>query len=435
MATIPIPGPLNTPYEYVGDIPALGSLSLTKLAKSYEELEQTSLAPFFPTETIEARTIRIETIKYGLGLMPIVQMGKPAGAFMEPDRIEVRSISPAYVREDDFLDQGLINQLRAPGTFNENYGAEKLIADRVRKLITRHNRTVEWFRVQAMLGAINYYERRTNYSINVSTQIPTHNFLRYDGWDDTLGANATATLGSVVYTANKALTNNKGRKEALLFTDGNTRFGVSWAHPNADIVRSLKLIKQYLHNTNKNKFTDIIMSSDLYTLIQENSYIKQYLGSVGIFSVVPGQNAPVAGSSGTPPFISFGPGGDITSIAGLNIILVDNMFRNPINDEIELMWPNHKVAIVARNHYQDRANTLGKTVYCVGESPDGRPGLWMRTGPDQTPPLTPGRTMQMGNAFLPYAVYPQWISLIDVCEPSEINNNLILSSDVGYGTY
>jgi hypothetical protein len=51
------------------------------------------------------------------------------------------------------------------------------------------------------------------------------------------------------------------------------------------------------------------------------------------------------------------------------------------------------------------------------------------------PPAVPGRAMQMGDAFLPYAMYPQWISLLTVAEAEEIDENLILRSDLSYGTF
>jgi hypothetical protein len=59
----------------------------------------------------------------------------------------------------------------------------------------------------------------------------------------------------------------------------------------------------------------------------------------------------------------------------------------------------------------------------------------MRSMGDTGSPSPPGRTIQMGDAFLPFAKYPHWISLIDVAYEGEIDNNLILSQDLSYGTF
>jgi hypothetical protein len=424
----------STPYEFVGELPALGSLQLTQLARSYEEVESTSLDPFFPAQSIDARTIVIETIKEGLGIAPLVQFGKPAGAFMDNERIERRIIEPAVTREDDFLDQGLINQLRKPGTFNEAWAPQQLMEHRVRKLVVRQKRTISLLQAYVLQGGIDHLEPRTNVRTVVSTQIPAHNFFRYDGFGATLAAAAPIT--GTPYTAAKALSNNKGRPEALMFVDTATNTaGVPWTHPYADILRCLRYLKQYAMNTNKNRYTDLVMSRDLYTVIQENHHIKASMGQVGIFMNSVGLATGSANASTPPALYQFSSDGELKAMAGLNIILVDTMFRDPEDDEVKKMWPSNLVAIVARNHYSDRQQTLGYTQYCVGEAPDGKPGMWMRSGPDQMPPAPPGRTMQIGNAFLPYAMYPQWIMLLTVAEEEDVDANVYLRADLSYGTF
>lgn len=429
--------PTSTPYEYVGDVPALGSLQLTRLAKSYEQIDSQGLEDLFPTTQSEERTVVIETVKEGLGIMPIVAMGIPAGNFLEPERIERRYVQPAFVREDDFVDQALINQLRKVGTMNEKDPPIQIIQRRVAKLVNRHNRTRNLLQAMVLQGGINYTDPRTRQSINVSTQIPTHNYLRYDGWDGSVAANAA--IGSTGYTAAKALTNNKGRKEALLFADRSMRAAVPWSHPQADIPRCLRLLKQYCLNTNKIVLTDMVMSRDLYTVIQENELIQAMMGSVGVITTV-GSNGivnsanPISANM-TAPTVRFDSAGDVSSVAGLNIRKIDTLYRDPVDNVIKKMWPSNLVAIIAKAHHQDASATLGQTMEPVGESPDGTPGMWMRTGPDQMPPAVPGRAMQMGNCFLPYATYPQWIMLLTVAESGDIDENLILRADLSYGTF
>jgi hypothetical protein len=435
--------PSSSNYEYIGDVTALGSLNLTMLARSYEQIEVGSLDDIFPSQDIPERTITIEQMLEGLGIMPIVRFGVPAGNFTENERIRRRQVSPAIVRMDDFLDQGLINQLRRAGTYNEQYRPEQIVADRVRKMINYHKRTMDFFRAQVLLGRINYTDPRTRQSIDVSTHIPTHNLFSYDGYSETLAANAA--VPGTNYTAAKALINDKGRKEAILFADAQNRVGVPWTHPQADIVRCLRFIKHFLWKTNKNQFTEMVMSSELYTVLMENEYVKAYSGQLGLFGNYPmtggtgdgGRQLTVSGvgAQASPQFISYGPGGDIQAIAGVRIRVLDGLFRHPQTNEITNYWPANKVALIAPRHYLDASETLGLTHHCVAESPDGSPGLWMRTGPDQQPPSPPGRTMQMGDSFLPFAKYPEWISILTVCEPEELSDTLVIKSMEGYGTF
>jgi hypothetical protein len=419
--------PIVTPYEYVGDVPALGGIQLTKLAESYEQLESQGLEDLFPVVTINERTVVIETIKEGLGIMPIVQAGIPAGNFMEPERIERRYYQPAYVREDDFIDQLLINQLREAGTMNEQSPPLQIVQRRVQRMVNRHNRTRMVLQSQVLQGGINYTDPRTGVSLNVSTQIPTHNYFRYDGWDASVASGGAVATG---YTAYKTLTNNKGRKEALLFTSKDGKAGVPWTDGKADILKSLRILKQYLYNTNKNMYTDIVMSRDLYTAIIENELLQAYMGGIGV--VVSGQ---ATSTFREYPMVTFSAGGDLDSMAGLKIRLIDSLYRDPVDNVVKKLWPNNMVALVARKHFSGGGATLGYTQECVGESPDGKAGLWMRTGPDQMPPSVPGRAMQMGNAFLPFATYPQWIALLTVAETDAVDSYSILRSDLSYGTF
>jgi len=431
------PVPKTTPYEYVGEPPALGSVSLTKLARTYSELDTSDLSDLFPDQMSPERTIIIETIMEGIGIMPMVRPGIPAGNFLPNDKIFRRSVEPALFREDDFVDQYILNQLRQVGTQNDVVNPQNFIQDRVRRLVARHNRTIDFFRVQVLLGGVNYVDPRTNVDINVPTQIPAHNLFRYDGYDDTLAKGAKLTFGGTEWEANKNLTNNKGRKEAFLFSSADERIAVPWTDPDADIVRCLRYIKEYLRKTNKNIYTDLYISSDLYTVLMENNFIKANNNGIGFFNYQANTTtkdiSSVQGASN--PNISIGPGGEINSISGLKIHVINQMYSDPVTGKVKNMMPSYKAVIVARNHVNDPSQTLGYTQYCVGEAPDGQPGLWMRTGPDMQPPMTPGRAMQIGDSFLPYAMYPQWIAVLDVCEPGDLDDVLILSANQDYGTF
>ena len=164
--------PEITDYQYVGDIPNLGSLQLTMLARSFETVDIGGLGDMFPDENITERTIVIEQIIEGLGIMPIVRFGVPGGGFVESDRIRSMRVTPVAVREEDFIEQALINQLREPGTVNQASPQNQIIARRVQKLVARHTRVKDLFRARTLLGGINYTDPRTGVSIDVSTNIP-----------------------------------------------------------------------------------------------------------------------------------------------------------------------------------------------------------------------------------------------------------------------
>lgn len=459
-----------TPYEYIGDIPALGSIQLTMLARSFEQLETGSLSDLFPETTIEERTIVIEQTIEGLGIMPIVRFGVPGGGFVEPDRVRSMRVSPAVVREEDFIEMSLVNQLRQVGTMNQRANPQQIIADRMQKLMNRRQRTMELFQARVLLGGVSYTDDRTGVTIDVSTNIPAHNIFRYDGW----GGPGVASVqrgqlvgGGYDFTAYMDLVGGAGgRPEAMMFTSTDGQCGVPWTHPRADIPRTVRLLKQYLYRTNKNKFTEILISSELKTVIEENEVIKAHLGQPSILvnldqnvvtsttnrdetnaltgtststqSIRPGLITAHPGGVMVPQnarTIRIGPDGELMEIAGLRVRTVDGLYRDPNTRLITNFWPANKVAIVAPRHFKNPAATLGMTQHCMGEAPDGTPGVYVRTSDDAPPPSPPGRVMQVGDAFLPFAVYPHWICLLTVCELADITSRLILGADVGYGTF
>jgi hypothetical protein len=429
--------PLITPYEYVGETDALGSLELTKLAKSFEQLEVGSLADYFPDVNTIERTVNIEQVVEGLGIMPIVRFGVPGGGYVEQDRIQSMTVQPAAIREEDFIEMALINQIREVGTYNTAANPLQKINSRMQKLMNRRMRTIDLMRAKVLLGGISYTDPRTKVSIDVSTNIPAHNFFKYDGWG---GAAAAVTAGSPIngtaYAAAKNLNGGpNGRTEALLFTSSDGLAGVPWTHPRADLVRCLRLIKQFLYKTNKNKFVDIVMSSDLKAVIEStNEYVKASLGIPGIF--INNGNAAAAETNSMSPtsHFRFGPDGEILTLAGMNVRVLDGLYRDPVTNKVTTYWPSHKVALVAPYSHMDQSARLGQTDHPVGEAENGQPGVYVRTSDCQAP-APPGKVIQLGDALLPYAIYPHWIAVLDVCEPEELTSQLILQSNLGYGTF
>ena len=428
----------STPYQYIGDLAALGSLNLLKLVKSYEDLNPTSLAAFFPDEITPERMVTIEQIFEGLGIAPIVQPGRPAGNFVEPERIQQRVVQPAYVREDDFLDQFLINQLRRPGSFIEAFRPEELVARRVQRLLTRMQRTKNWLQVQAMTGNINYTDPRTKVSINVSTQIPARNFWSYTTYTSTFSAGNSITGTS--YTAETNLSAGT-RPEALVFVNAtDTKAGMPWTHPDADIVRTVRMLKAWNRKANKNEYTHIIWSADLEAhLMSNNRFLKSYSGQVGIFTITAGTSvgsgiSAEPGSTG-PLTIRFNGAGEVQEIAGLQVVRSESLFRDPTDNKIKDMWPVNKVALVSMNHMNDRSETLGATMHCVGEAPNGQPGMWVVSMPHHVPPSPSSWVIQLGDSYIPYARHPEWISILTVCDKDDLSVSKILQADIGANTF
>jgi hypothetical protein len=426
----------NTAAQYIGDIPALGSITLTELARSFEEIETYDFSTIFPPRNVDARTIRIEQIIEGLGIMPPVKMGVPAGAFLDNSRVIASEVSPILFRMDDFLDQGLINQLRKPGTSNDVWSAEEIVADRVRQMMNYRRRTMDFYAASMLTGGISYTDPRTNVTVNVSANIPAHNLFAYDGFSSPVTADVR--IPNTPFSAYKTLTSpTSTRNEGLLFTNANSQALVPWTHPTANVARTVRLIKQFFLNTNKNKITDIFMGDALYALLHENEMVKAH-ASFGVFGSVPtstanGQVNAVGGAAG-PMHYTFNQAGEIATIGGVRVNVVTGMYRDPVSGTIKNYWPANKVVLLAAHHFKSTSTNVGYMYHCVGESPDATPGLWMRTGPDQQPPAVPGRTMQMGDAFLPVIVYPHWVCVLTVCDSSDLTTSTI-NANLGFGTF
>jgi FkbM family methyltransferase len=178
------------------------------LAQSYEFLEMDTLDVFFPDRNINERTIVVETVKYGIGTAPLVQPGRLSGNYLGNGRMERRTFEPCLVREEDFLDQYLINQLREMGTDNTITPVTEIVGQRIQRLVNRQSATKKLLKALVLRGGVNYVDGRTDVSINVSTNIPLHNFFRYDGYDSVVAAGATIgayTAGALRFGAEKVL--------------------------------------------------------------------------------------------------------------------------------------------------------------------------------------------------------------------------------------
>lgn len=360
--------PILTDYQFVGDLPSLGSTILTEMARRFEQYPSDDMSFLFSSQSINERAIVIERVRQGLGITPLVQAGQP-DAITNSATVDRRVVVPALCRESDYIPQDVINNLRQVGTFNEKVGKE-FVVDRTRRLVDRNNHLWSVLRHMALLGGINYTDPRTNVSINVNMQIPSGNFRSLTGLGSTRTWDAKAT-----------------------------------ATPINDTV----LFKQYLYKVAKTKPTHMIMRSDLLTLLNINKEVLTRVESPG---------APNAAG-----FVEYREG-QLYAIAGLKILIADTLYEDPTDGVEKHVWPLHKVGVVCARHMAAPGETLGRMTYCVGEDPNGKPGLWMRTSPDTTVPSAPGRGIQIGNAGLPWLKYPDWVGILTVGDETAIANQI-----------
>jgi hypothetical protein len=426
----------------MGDADLLGGTQLTMLLEGFTRQTPPDLEAWFPTEYIASRTIVFEQYIENIGIAPVVNMGVVSNTQLSSSRrARKRFAQPAFTREDMIIEDSAVNDLRAAGTYNDRVDPAAMIGRRVEAAYMRRNELILYMRYQTILGGINYTDPRTQVNINVSTGIPAHNFFIYNGWGGTYpdGTAVTAlAAGAVVpsindgntYQAFSALNPTKGRMEALLFTDVNLNVGVPWTSRQADIASTVRRLRTWLSEVNKNEGWEILMGSALYDRIQENDLIRSasgqtaFVGNMNITSGGRGGIQPLEASESPIPSNAYTfANGDLVSISGCPINVVRGRFTDPMTGESTLYWPPHQIALVAPKSTNASSEAIGLTWHCMGESAS-TVGPWIRSTDNPPPPSLPGVAIQMGDAFLPIVKYPYWISIVTVCEPKALNSGL-----------
>lgn len=343
-------------FAPVGDIASLGTTVLTRLALTFEQFSGNPILRFFPRETTMNSSITIERVREGVGVAPLVAPGF-TDVLTDNAQVERMNVFPAYVRETDFVPQNIINDLRKVGTLNEKEGKE-FIAKRVQRLTNRNNHLYVMLMAQVLLGGINYTDPRTKQSINVQTGIPTSNMF------DVVAAGLPGFANQVSSTP----------------------------------VELFKRFRRRIFNIAKVEPKYIIMTSELQTILEGNAEILRR------------QEVSFLSQTG---FVTFNEG-KLTHIAGMEILCFDHVYQDPVSSATQKLWPINKVVLASEAHPDFPGESVGRMMHCIGEDPAGRPGLWMRSGPDTTPPAAPGRSIQIGNSGLPYLMYPDWIGIMTV---------------------
>src|ERR1035437_8212356 len=301
-------------------------------------------------------SITIERVRDGVGVAPLVTPGM-TDVLTDNAQVERMNVFPAYVRESDFIPMNIINDLRKVGTLNEKEGKE-FIAKRLQRLTNRNNHLYTMLKAQVMLGGINYTDPRTKQSINVPSGIPASNLF------DVVAAGLAGFANQL----------------------------------NSTPVELLKRFRRKIFNIAKVEPKYIIMTSDLQTILEGNA------------EVLHRQEVSFLSQTG---FVTFSEG-KLTHIAGMEILCFDHVYQDPTLNTVQKLWPINKIVLATDTHPDYPGSTIGHLMFCIGEDPAGRPGLWVRSGPDTTPPAAPGRSVQIGNSGLPYLEYPEWIGIMTV---------------------
>lgn len=425
-------GPYASPTVTVKNDTYPDDAVFTELAKSLIPItSRTPLTEIFPEETISERMVVIEQSYEGVDtIFPMVEMGKPDVVLSDNDGTRTRRFyQPLFIRRSMFVSHGEINSRVRPGTLNEKWSPADQIQKKMARLVSQHNLTWDIYRAMMLLGGINYTDPRTGTSAQVSAQIPAHNLFAYN-----------VTSGY------------RGRKEASLFrsiVDENTAdpggaAGIPWTHPDAAIVEGVQRFARWFKDTNKSDITAMYMSPEMRDIIVMNNEIKLALGGlIPKFGAVVGDMTTAAGSGILIPNggtrvngrIGLSSTGDLLSIAGIPVIVVDTMYKDPVDGIVKRIWPKNKVVFVSGVDSQGVAEAAGRTQFCASEESGGQPGVWTRIQTQTQIPAAPGMYVQMGNAGLPYLKYPYRVAHMTVASLDDINNRLGIIGDLSFGTF
>lgn len=429
------------------ELNALGFTVLTELAQAFENFGST-VGQFLPGRTVPNHSVKIERIKNGAGMAPIVDPKKP-DTFADQRIVETQDSTPAFSRESDQIDQNTINNLRQPGTLNEKYG-KQLVADTVKRLVARSDLLFDFLRSQMLLGGINYTDPRTNQTLNVSAGIPaTHMVNAATGWGNLANAKPIDDLEDW-----KALIRNDGKvspSHILMTSDTRSKLArnaqviargesardtgfVVFANGELTRIAGLEIVVQ---DTVYEELAPASVPTATVTITDASIGAGDTCG-LAIGGIATGDFTAQAGDTkeiiaiNLANFINGNPAMPVmATVAGAILTLTP---KNPrVNASITVtktgnidatitgapiaiagqgliktvkkMIPDNKVAILSK---ENAGEPLGRTDFVIGEHPLGQPGIWSRADETQ-PPNPPGVLLQVGRAGLPYVRYPDWI--------------------------
>lgn len=411
-------GPYISPWITTGTTEAQWGRVFTELAESYIPiLSNTPLTELFPIETIEAQTVVVrQTMEPNHTIFPIVLPCKP-DVLVGPNygRERMFYVQPLFIRQSTSLCYGEINN--RVRNCNDPYPTGEQIQKMIATMVMEHNLTWDVFRARMLLGGIRYTDPRTGVFTDVASNIPAYNLFSY---------NVTAGIG--------------GRNESRVFRsfeDTNsinpTNVGVSWADPYSDFVYTVHAIQNWFKTTHKSNLTAIYMSPEMRAVLSSNNITRWSMGQMIIYQNRVGLNIEDNVTNGQySSMLQMGSDGMLSAIAGLQIKTVDTQFIDPVDGINKRVWPKNKVVFVSDQSPTGEKQAPGRTQFCIGESPDGKPGIWSRTNMETHIPAAPGMYLQMGNAGMPYLTYPYRVVHVNVASLEDINNRLSLQGDLNF---
>lgn len=423
-----------SPWETVSTSEKPGVPTYLELAKSFLPLVAvTPLKELFPDQTIKQTIVSIEQKFETSGtLLTPVKFGEPDQLLgLSQYTTRRRYIQPLYLRGSQHFSYGDINNRIKDGTLNDFENPETYIATQIEKLVTAHNLTWDVYRGLTLLGGINYTDPRSGQPVSVSSQIPAHNFWHYNNTQGYRGRNEANLFRSLIdYNTPQASTS-----------------GVPWTEPDAAIVSCIQKFAYWFETTNKTKLTAMYIHPDLKQIITENNEIKlQTGGLIAKLGAQTGDRTVMLNNTGggyqiesdvlsanQVGSIGVGPQG-VISLAGLPIRTVKTWYRDPVDGVRKYLWPRNKVVFVSEADTEGMYEAPGRTQYCVSEESGGEPGLWMREQRETPIPAAPGMYIQIGNAGLPYLLYPNRVAHMTVATIQDINTRLGVTGDLQYGS-
>ena len=413
-----------------------GEPVFTDLAKSLMPfVGLTPLSELFPDETIEERMVVVEQIfESTTTIFPVVEWCKP-DLFIDYDGgTMIRNYyRPIPIRQSMNFCYGEINNKIRPGTMNERWSAADQIAEQMRKAMISHNLTWDVFRAMMLLGGIDYTDPRSRVKVLAPSLIPAHNLFSYDTRVGYEGRNEANLFRSLVdYNAEQPAT-----------------AGVPFTNPDCAIVDCFRRLGRWFKETNKSNITAAYISPELLSVISMNNEIKLALGGVipkmgavtgdrKVSNATGGGDLIIPNNLSNPGLtgaVGLGADGDLVTIAGIQLRVVDTVYKDPADGIVKRIFPKNKIVLVSEVDSQGNREAPGRTQFCISEEAGGTPGLWTRTEEQTRIPAAPGFAVQMGNAGLPYLKYPYRVAHLKVAEVRDINTRLGIPGDLAFGTF
>lgn len=361
----------DTPFG----IKELGSVYLTELAKEIQQIQADPLGQFLPQMVTPEREVRVEWVESNLRVTGVVRPGMP-NKLNTFAKAKTQVFTPAVFRRGQFIDQDVINHLRAPGTMSQTYGMD-LVREQLTELVEQGNMMMSVLRAQMLSGGIDYTDPETGVNISAVSGIPAGNYY---------------TIGTTAPTASS----------------------LHWHDPNSTPVTDLMNIMYRAELEGRNKPTHMIINGALLHLLRHNLEVKKYY---------PGNDTTAFAQTG---LVTFGQDGYPNSIAGLQIVVVNTIYDDLDNTGAlvrRYMWPVNKVTIFSQNHPSLPGQVLGNTWITKGENPTGGTGPWVTTWDYRQmggPTTAPGVGMQFGMAGIPVIKKPYWVHVITAATVGEI---------------